>query len=193
MSSPLIEIAGEIKDSIKGHRARLICYNSIGFRAEGDIPHKSTRTIGVYPLKDRPSGYRLEEIGYMTGGISAPWLKPVILPASYTELKIIDGSVMGLQIGTWSRIFDEVDMATERNMRENKGKYSSWLETGREPDYMPDLSATVVKTRLENSWKLLSADQIGALETGMVALLNSLREQPNNYVLSLPIRTNGKS
>ena len=194
MGKPLIEIAGEIQEVIRKHRAKVVFTNKVVFRAEGDTIGASTRTIGVYPLKNQSSGYSLEETGYMAGGINAPWLKPVILPVPHSELKITKDSVMGLPKGTWSRIYKEVEETVgEEIMQDNKRRVSQWRETGREPDYVPDFSDSVVKARVEKSWETFNVEQKDVLEKGMIALLNSLNEQPNNHIVLLPIPTKGTS
>lgn len=193
MSESLIRTAKEIQEIIeKGHPARMVFTNKVSFLAKGDEVGQTTRQISVYDLKDNPNGAYLEEIGYKAGGVHAPWLKPVILPTSVAEVKATESLVIGLPKGTWNRIYDQVHDGLGQSVEnENKRRHSRWLDTGQEPDYVPDLSGAEVSRLVEKAWKPLNDGQISVLEKGLIALLQSLQEQSKKPVIALPIRSRG--
>lgn len=187
MGKPLIETVQKIQEIIeKGHPAREVFSNKVSFLARGDEVGKTTRQVGVYSLKNERVGFYLKEVGYKSGGIHAPWLEPVILPGNAGEVRATDNLVAGLPRGTWNRIYDEVHKSlVEPIMDENKRRYSRWRETGQEPDYVPDLSGQTVSKLVEEAWQPFNDGQIGVLEKGLIALLQSLQDQPKNSVIKL--------
>ena len=186
MGRPLFEIAGELKSLLEKHPARMVFTNKVSFLAKGDEVGQTTRQISICGLKYNPDGAYLEEVGYKAGGIHAPWLEPVILPGKIAEARIEDKLVTGLPRGTWNRIYDKVHKSlAEPVMDENKRRYSRWLDTGQEPDYVPDVSGEAVSRLVEKAWKPLNDEQVSVLENGLVALLHSLQKQPKDYVINL--------
>lgn len=205
--SELLSTAKQIKEIIaEGHPARQVFTKLLSFRAQGDEIGKSTRQIEVASPKFNPDAVRLEEIGYMAGGIKSPWLKPVILPVGAEEVVLEDKpivdpkthratmaqSIIGLPRGTWMRICIGVQEGLgETYSQIQKGQYRNWLETGCQPIYAKDPTKDIVDAIVKAAWKPLTPEQEGVLETGLVALLRCLREQPENYILDLPIGTKG--
>lgn len=158
----------------------------MSFLAKEDEVGQTTRQISVYGLKDNPDGVYLEEVGYKSGGIHAPWLKPVILPRNLGEVRVTDNLATGLPKGTWSRIYDQVhDGLGQSIIKENKRRYSRWLDTGEEPDYVPNLYGAEVSRLVEKEWMPLNDGQISVLENGLTALLQSLQGQPKKSVIEL--------
>lgn len=208
MSELLVDTARQIKEfATKGaHPSRIICYDQLSFRARGDKVGESTRLIGVSPLRYNPDGLHIEEIGYMAGGIGSPWLKPVILPVGAEEVRLerksiadpktdkltMANSIIGLPRGTWMGICIAVQEGLGGAYLEGqKSQYRNWLETGRQPIYGEDPTGDIVGAMVEAAWKPLSPEQEGVLESGLVALLRCLQEQPKDHILNLPIDTKG--
>lgn len=203
----LLKTARAIQEIIdRGHPARQVFTHSLSFRAIGDRVGKSTRQIEIAPLKFDSGTMRLEEIGYMAGGIGSPQLKPVILPVGAEEVKlkhevIIDQvtgkpikveSVIGLPRGTWMAIYIDVqERLGKTHLERQKGKYRNWLETGRQPIYDEDPTVNIVGAMIQAEWKPLDPKKEKVLSQGLVALLTCLQEQPKNYILELPLRSKG--
>ena len=88
--------------------------------------------------------------------------------------------------GAWHKVYNQVhDSLGQSIMDENKRRYSRWLDTGQEPDYVPDLSGAEVSRLVEKAWQPLNDEQVSVLENGLVALLHSLQKQPKDYVINL--------
>lgn len=187
MSESLIRTAKEIQEIIeKGHPARMVFTNKVSFLAKGDEVGQTTRQISVCGLKDNPDGVYLEEVGYKTGGVHAPWLKPVILPGNAGEVRATEKLVTGLPRGAWNKVYNQVhDSLGQSVTNENKRRWDRWRETGQDPDFVPDVSGEAVSRLVEKAWKPLNDEQVSVLENGLVALLQSLQEQPKDYVINL--------
>lgn len=163
MRKSLLEIAREVQSVLEKHLARQNNLLQVRIVPEGEDLMAAVRYFG-FVNTDEADVLRIEESGHPgNGNFFEARLPNILLPQGLAEVKVTDKGAAGLHESAYGYL--------------GIGSLASVLGLG-EPIY------PIV---LEDKWEDLAPADLQILENGLTALLQSLKDQPDEAFITVPL------
>lgn len=163
MRKSLFEIAREVQSVLEKHLARQNNLLQVRIVPEGEDPRGAVRHFG-FVNTDEADVLRIEESGHPgNGNFFEARLPNILLPQGLAEVKVTDKGAAGL----------------------HESAYGYFGLGSLLPVF--DLGEPMVPFIPENRWEDLAPADLQILENGLTALLQSLKDQPDEAFITVPL------